>query len=232
MRLAALLLACCSLAAVAAEPQLPELKLTYSAAWKGIGLGVATITLVPEGRKNCYRYESTSNPIGLVRMFVGTPHETSLFCVSRGKVVPMHFEYVNPKSSDKSFTLDFDMKAGKVTDNRGQVREVPPNAQDHFAVQQAVRLWLLKVMDKDDAGTVQFGSVEQNEINQYTFAITGRDEEVETPAGKFKTLRVERVDNPHRKSIFWLAEERAWMPVKVEQSRQDTKDFEMVLKSP
>ncbi|HUS24246.1 MAG TPA: DUF3108 domain-containing protein [Candidatus Binatia bacterium] len=219
-------------ALLAAEPQLPRLKLTYDVTWKDIGLGQATIVLRPEGGKDCYRYESSSKPVGIVRMFVGSPHETSHFCVAKGKVVPKHFEFVHTKSEEQSYTLDFDLKARTVTDGKGKVRDIPAIAQDHFGLQQAVRLWVLANKDKPDSGTVDFASVEGDKINTYTFGITGRDEEVVTPAGTFRTLRVERVDNPHRKSIFWLAAERDWMPVKVEQSRKNARDLEMVLTSP
>ena len=126
--------------ALAAEPKLPELRLSYAAAWNGIKLGEIVVTLKAEGESGCYRYESLSDPVGLVRMFYGTPREISEFCVAGGKVVPKRFAF---SGHGDGFTLDFDLAGGKVRDGQGQERDIPANAQDRFGLQQAVRLWVL-----------------------------------------------------------------------------------------
>ena len=94
--------------------RVPELNLGYSVAWRGFGLGEIRITLKPDGAADCYRYESSTDPVGIVRMFFGTPHEVSQFCISGGRLVSKHFEYVKSKNDSENFTLDFD--GGKVRD--------------------------------------------------------------------------------------------------------------------
>jgi hypothetical protein len=231
MRLAVLALAVLFAAPLRAEePKLPELKLTYAVTWKGLGLGSATVVLKPKGEADCYRYESLTEPIGLVRMFYGKPHETSDFCVSGGRVVPRRFEFTNPKDDGASFTLEFDAKAGKVRDGKGKERDIPANAQDRFGLQQAVRLWVLEHLKSEPrAEKAEFASVDDTRVRPYTFAITGR-EKVETPAGTFETILVQRIDNPNRTSKFWLAPEREYMPVKVEQFRNGSSELRMVLR--
>lgn len=217
-------------APVSAEPKLPELNLTYAVSWKGIGLGDATITLKATG-SDCYQYDSLTRPIGLVRMFYGSPHETSDFCVSGGRIMPRRFVFANPKDDDGGFTLEFDAKAGKVRDGKGTVRDIPANAQDRFAIQQAVRLWVLAHLQSEPrAETVEFASVDNSKIRIYRFAITGR-ESIEVPAGRFDTVLVQRIDNPERTSKFWLAPEHDYMPVKVEQFRRGSSELRMVLRS-
>lgn len=230
--LLSLLLALCPGLLRAGEPALPELHLTYAVTWKGIGLGEATITLAQDGDAGCYRYESLTDPVGLVRMFYGKPHETSRFCIRDGRVVPQHFAFDNPKQPEDSFTLAFDAAAGKVRDGAGQVREIPPNAQDRFGLQQAVRLWVLEQLRKDDpgAGRVEFAMVDDRRIKVYRFAVTGR-EAIEIPAGRFDTVRVERVDDPNKSTRFWLAPSVHYMPVKVEQIRRGKSELRMVLKA-
>jgi hypothetical protein len=214
----------------AAEPKLPQLNLTYDAFWRGFGLGQITVVLKAEGGPDCYRYESSSDPSGLVRMFYGAPHETSRFCVSGGKIVPQRFEFANPKDRDGGFALDFDAKAGKVRDGKGNVRDAPANAQDRFGIQQAVRLWVLAhLQDEPGKDTVEFASVDDTHVRNYRFAITGR-EEIATPAGRFNTVLVQRVDNPDRSSKFWLAAEKDYMPVRVEQIRKGTPELRMELR--
>jgi hypothetical protein len=211
----ALWLALWPLAALAAEPQLAEIDVHYSVTYTGIGLGRATIQLTRMDGGNCYRYESITDPIWLVVMLYGAPHETSEFCIVNGKVVAKRFEFVNPKREQDSFRLEFDPARHTVRGfPRGDVREVPPDAQDRFGLQQAVRLWVLKHLDDKDPGTVEFPTVDDTRVARYTFAIKGR-ETVDTPAGTFDTVRVERIDDPKKTMKFWLAPERDYMPVKV-----------------
>jgi hypothetical protein len=214
-------------AAAAAEPKLPDLQLHYAAAWNGMNLGEIVVTLKPQGGDDCYRYESRSDPVGIVRWFYGKPHETSEFCVAGGKVVPKRFAY---DSRGDGFTLEFDLAAGKVKDGHGRSRDIPANAQDRFALQQAVRLWAIENESKKEPGSVEFVMVDDEHVRAYRFAITAR-ERIEIPAGKFDTVRVERVDNPRRISRYWIAPERGWMPVKVETGKDGKIQLRMELKA-
>ncbi|MGQ0585605.1 MAG: DUF3108 domain-containing protein [Gammaproteobacteria bacterium] len=215
-----------SAGALAAEPKLPELDLKYAVAWRGMGLGSATITLKQQGGTDCYRYESLTDPVGLVRMFYGKPRETSDFCVQGGRVVPKRFEFEDPKGDD-SFTLEFE--PGKVRTKK-QVREVPANVQDRFGIQQAVRLWVLEHLDSEPgAVTAEYAMVDERRIRTYRFAITGR-ESVEVPAGKFDAVLVQRVDDKKKTIRFWLAPGRDYMPVKVEQVRQGKTELRLELR--
>ena len=211
----ALLLALWPLAALAAEPQLPEINVRYSVTYTGIGLGQASIVLKRQGGDNCYRYESITDPIWLVVMLYGAPHETSVFCVADGKVVAKHFEFVLPGREKDGFRLDFDPAAHKVRGTpKGDVRDVPPDVQDRFGLQQAVRLWVMAHVHDKNPGTVEFPCADDRRVVRYKFAITAR-EPVDTPAGHFDTVRVERIDDPKKAMKFWLAPERDYMPVKV-----------------
>jgi hypothetical protein len=230
MRALALALVLLGGSAVAAEPKLPELNLTYAVEWKGISLGSATITLKNEGGPDCYRYDSLTEPTGMVRMFYGVPRETSDFCIRGGRVVPKRFVFHNKTGRYDSFTLDFDMAARKVRDQEGAVREVPADAQDRFGMQQAVRLWLLEHLQAEPgADTVEFSLVDDRRIKAYRFAIAGR-ETVTIPAGRFDTIVVHRVDDPKKTTKFWLAASRDYMPVQVEQIRNGNSQLKMMLK--
>jgi len=215
-------------AASAAEPQLPELNLRYAVSWKGIGLGDAIITLKPEGGADCYRYESLTDPAGLVRMFYGKPRETSDFCIRHNAVVPKRFSFHNPKHDDESFTLEFE--PGKVRGADGAVREVPANVQDRLGIQQAVRLWVLEHL-KDEPGTqsVEFSLVDDRRVRAYRFQITGR-ETVSVPAGRFDAIVVQRVGSKSRSTRFWLGATRDYMPVKVEQIHNGSVELRLTLR--
>lgn len=211
------------------EPKLPEIEVTYSVTWSGIGLGDSTISLKAQGDSDCYVYENRSNPSGLVRMMYGKPRETSEFCVRGGTVVPKRFEFANTRG-DKNFVLSFDTAAMSVTDQAGTVREIPAGAQDRFGIQQAVRLWVIsRHGEPDPSQTVEFAMVDESRIRVYRFAITGKDT-IEVPAGTFETVVVERVDDPSKSLRLWLSPEQAYMPVKVEQIRKGKVDLRMELR--
>ncbi len=230
MRAAVLLAAALAGApAMAAEPKLPELNLTYAVTWRGMGLGRAVITLKAQGGADCYRYESQSEPSGMVRMFYGKPRETSDFCLRAGKVVPQRFEFHNPKREGDNFTLEFDVAGGKVRGGKQDVRDIPAGAQDRFGIQQAVRLWVLEHLKSEPgAETVEFAMVDADRIRPYRFVIAGR-ETVEVPAGRFEAVLVQRVDTK-KTTKFWLAPERDYMPVRVEQLKQGRVELRMVLR--
>ena len=213
-------------AATAAEPKLPDLNLRYAAQWNGITLGEILVTLKPGEQPDCYRYESQTDPIGMVRMFYGKPRELSEFCVAGGKVVPKRFTYERGKDS---FTLEFDAATGKVRDGRGREREIPANAQDRFGLQQAVRLWTIQNEKKGDGASVEFALVDDERVRPYRFAITGR-ERVTLPVGTYDAVKVERVDNPNRISRYWVAPEVEWMPVKVESGKNGQIQLRMELR--
>jgi hypothetical protein len=200
--------------APAAEPKLRELNLTYRVKWNGIGLGDVAVTLKPEGGPDCYRYESRSDPVGIVKMFYGKPREVSNFCVKNGRVVPKRFQFFH--DDDDSFALDFDMSAHKVRDDKGNEREIPDNAVDRFGMHQAVRLWVLSRIKAKDPGaeSLEIAQVDDDSVRKYTMAITG-PESVRIPAGQFDTILVQRVDNPKNVAKFWVAPDLDYMPVKV-----------------
>lgn len=230
MRISLLLLLSTVLAAAnAAEPKLPELRLAYATTWNGISLGDVIVSLKPGESADCYRYESQSDPVGMVRMFYGKPREISEFCVRNGRVVPQRFSFVNPKNDGENFTLEFDMAAGKVRGGAGEPRDVPAIAQDRFGLQQAVRLWVIEHARKNDKETVEFAMVDDRRIRTYRFAITAY-EEIEVPAGRFETVLVQRVDDPKKTSKFWLAPARDYMPVKVEQIKNGDTGLRMLLR--
>lgn len=212
----------------AAEPVLPPLAAQYTVEWGGMSLGDATVTLAAAETPNCYRYESATKPIGVVRWIYGSPYERSEFCIEKNRVVPKYFVFANPKREKDGFTLDFDWKAKSVNSNRGDPRALPDNAQDRFGLQQAVRLWVLQNHDKQDPGTVEFTMVEDDRMKVYRFAITGK-EKLKVPAGEFDTVLVQRVDDPKKTMKFWLAPLRDYMPVKVERFKNGDSQFKMVL---
>jgi hypothetical protein len=201
--------------AMAAEPVLPPLDLRYAATWGSMDVGEVQVALKPEGDPGCYRYTNTSHPTALVRMLYGSPDQASVFCLSAGKVRTRHFESVLPGDDRQSYALDFDWDKHTVTDNRGQVRPIPDDAVDSFALQQAVRLWVQAHATDAAPPLAEFTMVDAKNLTHYKFRFGGKVP-LDTPAGHFEALLMERIDNPDKLGRFWLAPERGYMPVRTE----------------
>lgn len=201
----------------------------YVIEWSGIALGEGTIALAADG-VGCYRYTSTTTPIALVRWTYGSPREESRFCMRDGEVVPELFEYVNDKRGDDSFRLDFDwrtkqvktLKAGVLT-----VRDLPGTVYDRFSIREAVRLWVLRHLDGAAPAEAEFVMVDDDRIKPFRFAIIG-PESIDTAAGRIEALRVERIDKkrPHH---YWLAPDRDYIPVRIEQFKSGKRELLMEL---
>lgn len=215
------------LSALAAEPQLPLSDDTYEVSWREYELGDGQVTLEKSTRANCYRYRSVTNPIGLVKMFYGSPSESSEFCVEGGRVRPRHFEF-NGKGDD-SYTLDFDWKKRKLRGGTLPERALLNGSVDHFSIQQAVRLWVMSSSSKKNPGTLKLTLAEKNGESPYTFAIRGR-ETIEVPAGSFNCLRVELVGHERKKINYWIAPDRDWSLVKLEHIKDKKQQLMLVLK--
>lgn len=218
MRAAAVAVLLAAATAGAAEPRVPDARLTYAVSWNGLPLGDAVVTLAAQG-PDCYRHVSATDPFVAYQVFYGKPVATSEFCVRGGRVVPRRFTFDNPKTGERSAVLEFDLAAGKVRDGAGRERAIPANAQDRLALQHAVRLWALaRGADLAAGATVDFTMVDDRYVRAYRYRLAER-EAVATPAGRFETLRIERVDDPKRSSVYWLAPARDYLPVRLEQGK-------------
>lgn len=216
----------------APQPALTPYVAIYSVGWGANTLGEGSISLAPIMDKDCYRFESQTKPVSFVRWFYGSPRETSIFCLRDGVIRAQHFEYVNDKREKDNFTLDFDWKANKVkTLKKGELtqRELADVAYDRFVLQQALRLWVMAHAADEKPEPADFVMVDDDRIVTYRFAITGR-EMVETPAGTFDALRVERINDPRKSLRSWLAPARDYIPVKIERIEDGEVKLRMLLK--
>ncbi|GAC1627446.1 MAG: DUF3108 domain-containing protein [Nevskia sp.] len=201
--------------AQAADAALPALDVTYAVNWSGLGVGDAAVSLKPDAQSGCYVYTSTTKPVGFIRALYGSPNESSRFCVRDGRIRSQRFESVLEGDDKQSYTLAFDYAKHQVTDENGASREIPDEAVDSFSLQQAVRLWAAAHAKDENPPVGEFTMVDRKNFTHYKFRFAGR-ETLQTPAGSFDTVKIERIDNPEKIGRFWLAPERDYMPVRIE----------------
>lgn len=220
-------LALAALAARAVEPQPSDA--TYVLSRGVITLGEARFRLEATD-PNCWRYEYQAKPSGIARLFIGNVTERSDFCMADGKVLSQNFEFKRADKSEDNFSLSFNWKDAVVRSSAGEMRPLETGMVDRLAMQVAVQNWV--IARKGEVGPEEFAitKVEDDRVKVYRFRVTGR-ETVETPGGTFDAVKVERVDDPKKSTISWLAPERGWLAVKVQQTRKGDEQLKMLLKN-
>ena len=184
-------------------------------------LGTASLSLQQKD-KDCFVHSYTAKPSWLFRWATGSITERSEFCREEDRLLPRFFRYHRSGvgADDENFSLTFDAEKRIVSDHKGVEREWPEGGVDRLMVQlEALRLvedMQFPVEERRLIVTV----VDDDRIKQYTLAVVG-EETIQVPAGEFRTIRVERINDPKKTTRFWVAPELGYRLVKVEQQRRD-----------
>lgn len=193
-------------------------------------LGEARFRLVQREDPNCWRYEYHAKPSALARLFIGEITERSDFCMADGKILSQSFDFKRADKSKDDFSLRFDWHDGVVRSSAGEMRPLETGMIDRLAMQIAVQNWVIDRKGQPGPQTFSVTKVEDERVKTYTFAITGR-ESVQTPAGTFDTVRVERVNDKKKSTVFWLAPSRNYAAVRVQQTKGGEEQIKMMLKN-
>lgn len=228
--LAAAFMLCVACPELSVAATLGTFRYNYDVSWGGISIGDLRLSLGPwPGHTDCYRYATKTYPNSIVKLLYGSPSEVSLFCVNHdGQIRSKRFVSTLPGRPNQSYTLVFNWKSGVVTNNKGMTRKIPADAVDSLAIQQAVRLWMLRHSGVRSGEVARFTMVDDKHLTKYKLQFDGK-RVVKTPAGRFATLFVRRVDTPGKVARFWLAPARKDMPVKSMVRDGDRPSITMVL---
>lgn len=189
----------------------------YSVSLGSNHLGKGRIALY-ERAEDCFEYTYEVKPRMAIRWLVGNVDERSQFCVVDGKIRPSRYQFEGRIKSN--YTLEFDWENAQVTANGKQPRKIRDNALDRLAMHMGVRMNTYGIGDELPTEPFSFDIVEEKRIKTYEFRVTGR-ERISNDAGSFDTIKVERVNDPKKKSIFWIAPELDYALVKFFQQRKD-----------
>ena len=193
-------------------------------------LGYADFALTEATGSDCYQYRYNAKPVGLARLFIGQLTEVSDFCVADGEILPKQYSFTRADKAEDNYVLRFDQGASKVRGPGEQVRPLPESAMDRLLIQIAVRDF---VVNNKPAGTLPkqprgFTMVEDDRIKTYTLQVMGY-ERVKTPAGELDAIRVERIKDPRKTTLFWLSPELGYIPVRVEQRKDGDEELSLAL---
>ena len=176
-------------------------------------LGVMTRRL-EVGTDDSYVFESRMEPNRIASLFSGNlVVETSRGRIKDSNFIPDYYHY-NKDGDEKDYELSFDYDSKTV--RRSDTREswsapMPDLLHDKLSYQ--AQLMLDVATNPHD---LSYAIADRRKLKRYEITNLG-PEDVETDAGLFKTLKMERA-NPgsRRRTTVWYAETLGWMPIKVE----------------
>lgn len=192
----------------------------YAVSRAGMALGEAHFQLSDAGPRNCYVYSGQATPNAFASLFVGRIEQESRFCVVDGHIRPQWYRHRQAGKPRDSYTLTFDWADHVIryVDAAGRHRHfaLKPGTQDPMSLQVAARRWLAGQHQAKVAGARhRFRVADDNGIHDYQLRVSAGGV-IDTPAGHFDTVKVERVGHADQNLVFWLARDADWIPIRVE----------------
>jgi hypothetical protein len=224
--LAALLGVCAG--SVAAADELKPFDASYEWSWKGMTVAVSSVKLENSG--DAWTYTSSSEPRGLGKMFSERPHMVSVLKVTPSGVQPQTYKATDGTSADKrAVDLKYDWKALKLTGvYEGTQIDLPltPDVQDDASVQVALMVESLAGRIPD-----HFSLLSDNKLRVYHYKREG-EATIKTPFGDVPTVIFSsQADYSPRITRFWCAPDRGYVPMRVEQKKDNDVQWTMEIKS-
>ena len=222
-----LLLATLSAATVSAD-ELQPFEASYNWIWHG--MTVATTHLKLEKKDDTWTYTSKSEPRGLGRALSQRPRTTSVLKVTPGAVEPLSYKGDDGTSSNKrTIDVKYDWDQHRIT---GVYEQTPvdlpltPDVQDDSSVQVAMMVALLAGRAPE-----KFSLLDKNSVREYVYTREG-EETLQTEIGPVKTVvYASRRKNSPRVNRYWCAPERGYIPMRVEQKRDEDVQWGMEIQS-
>jgi len=194
-----------------------------------VGEGKYELSIDDDGKVTFHARAETA---GVVSMFRSdTVRETSRLQMEEdGTLTALSYEYKHQRgrSTEEEKSIDFDWDnnlAISIVDGKEHRLEVQPGTVDRMALQLRM---MMDATGNADA-VMKYETVNDDELREYEFTREGRYR-VQTGAGEFSTIRLERKHNS-RTTIFWSAPELGYLPVRVEQQRNGKTTMRMDMTS-
>lgn len=216
----------------AAEPDaaLYPYTATYSVSRGRMRVGQMQVSLT-RTEHGSWLYQSHSRTTGFIGFLRDYRiHETTRFRVFQDGIVPYQHVYtLTGDRKDRNFALVFDWLRREV---RGIVAgeavtgELTPGAIDRHTILLSTVHDLRTGRDFPHRRVM----IDRGEPKEVEVRIDG-DDRLNTPAGSFDTVRVvqQRVDDPDKRLVLWLAREARHLPVRVASVDDDGKTITLEL---
>jgi len=213
-------------AAVADE--LKPFTATYNGIWRGMTVAVSTLKLEQTG--DTWTFSSRSEPRGIGKLASGVfpPLQVSVVRVTDQGVLPQSFKS-SGGDPGKSILLNYDWQAHRVTGTyEGTKVDLPltPQVRDDGSVQLGL---MVELLAGRTPSTVQL--IDKNSVREYDFTRDG-ETTIKTPMGDVKAVvfKSQKKYSP-RITRFWCAPDRGYIPMKVQQKKDDDVQWTLEIQS-
>jgi Protein of unknown function (DUF3108) len=212
----------------AAADELKPYTATYNGIWHGMTVAVSTLKLEHTG--DTWTFSSRSEPRGIGRMASGIfpPLQVSVVRVTDKGVLPQSFKS-SGGDPGRNVELNYDWQTHRVRGvYEGTMVDLPltPQVQDDGSVQLALMVELLAGRTPP---TVQL--IDQNNVREYEFS-RDSEETIKTPMGDVHTVvfKSQKKYSP-RITRFWCAPDRGYIPMRVQQKKDDDVQWTLEIQS-
>lgn len=145
-------------------------------------------------------------------------------------ILPIQYDYERKVfTNTRQAQLRFDWQDNQVTtdiDDKPWRMPIEPGIHDKLSYQLQIPADLKAGLD-----VLEYSVADGGKVQTYRFQVTGEDE-VETPAGTFRALRVERDrgEGSDRETLIWFAPELDYLVVRLEQIEPNGNRYALLLK--
>jgi hypothetical protein len=212
----------------AAADELKPYTATYNGLWHGMTVAGSTLKLEQTGDTWTFSSRSEGRGIGKLASGVFPPLQVSVVRVADQGVLPQSFKS-SGGDRDKSIALNYDWQTHKVTGTYESTKvDLPlsPQVQDDGSVQLALMVELLAGRTPP---AVQL--IDKNSVREYEFTRDG-EATIKTPLGDVHTVvfKSQKKYSP-RITRFWCAPDRGYIPMRVQQKKDDDVQWTMEIQS-
>jgi hypothetical protein len=215
-------------AAAAPAGELRPYTATYNGIWKGMTVATSTLKLEQTGDTWTFSSRSEGRGIGKLASGIFPPLQTSVVRVTDQGVLPQSFKSIGGDSA-KSIVLTYDWETHRVTGTyEGTKVDLPltPQVQDDGSVQLALMVELLAGRTPP---TVQL--IDKNSVREYEFSRDG-EATIKTALGDVHTVifKSQKKNSP-RITRSWCAPDQGYIPMKVQQKKDDDVQWTLEIQS-
>lgn len=200
-----------------AAPLPEQFTATYDLTKAGMTIGETQRVLSRENGQ--YLFESITRPVGVATLFTeGQVVERSHWQFFQGQPRPLQYTFFNSGSKKKrNVRLDFDWENNQVTNTVNNDPWTMP--LEHGATDKL--LYQLNIMQDlpTTATSLRYPVADGGKLKYYNIDIVGT-EKVKTSLGSFNTVRLRHIKGK-RQTTMWCAEELHYLPVRIEQRKND-----------
>ncbi len=226
--LVALLLAAILACAARAADPLPQFFAEYTITRNGVVVGIHRNALTKDSA-NRYVYESYTRASGAIAwLFKDRVRERSVWMPVGERLRPLSYSYSHSGGKTaRAVQLEFDWEHRLVRntiDGDSWRMAIPEDALDKLLVQLAAMVDLARGREHMDYHIADGGR-----LKVFRYERQGK-ERLETPAGVFDTVRVQRArDDKDHETVLWTAPALHFLPVRIQRREEDDSLYQLVL---